>query len=99
MRLIALIEDESKSIVSFSTDDLQLRQVEDGLTALIVPAGRSEKDEELIRVLATFPVNLTAPAPKERIDAGVATPLPVDQRKTQPKGPNLLPKGKKASNK
>lgn len=85
MKILFLLDDDT--VVVSSPEQLQLRQIQPNLAALVVPAGKNEEGEELLRPLVTYPVVLYA-VPTPTVEA---TPAPT---------PQLVPakkKSKKAS--
>ena len=68
MKIIFVLDDQS--VLVANPEELQLRQIEPGLSAIVLPAGKNEAGEDLFRPLVTYPVALTvvpqpAPAPVE----------------------------------
>ena len=49
MKIIFVLDDQT--VLVSNPEELQLRQVEAGLAALVIPAGKYEKGEELFRPL------------------------------------------------
>jgi len=77
MKIVFLLD--NKTFLEVAPEQIQLRQVEAGLAALIVPAGtKNEAGEDLFHPLITFPVVLTAAPKPEPIQAGVAPAVPTD---------------------
>ena len=73
MKIIFVLDDQT--VLVSNPEELQLRQVEAGLAALVIPAGKNEKGEELFRPLITYPVVLMAlpPKPDDSISVGEAS--------------------------
>ena len=88
MKIIFVLDDQS--ILVATPEELQLRQIENGLAALVLPAEPNEKGEEQIRPLITYPVNLMVVPPP--VQGGEATPV-----LTEP--PALPPPSKKKKKK
>ena len=82
MKIIFVLDDQT--VLVSSPEELQLRQIEAGLSALVIPAGRNEKDEEMFRPLVTYPVVLISPPKPDPIPAGVATPVPAEPSVQKP---------------
>lgn len=86
MKVVFVLDD--LSIFVSSVEEIQLRQLEEGLSGLVIPAGKNDQGEELFRPLITYPVNLAVPKPKP-IPVGEATPVPA------PPAPTDISTGKK----
>jgi hypothetical protein len=59
MKIIFVLDDQT--VLVATPEEIQLRQVEPGLTALVLPAGTNEEGKELVHPLVTFPVTLLVP--------------------------------------
>ncbi len=71
MKVIFVLDDQS--IYVSSVEEIQLRQLNEGLAGLAIPAGKNDQGEDLFRPLITYPVNLTVARPK----AVQAAPMPI----------------------
>lgn len=80
MKIIFVLDDQS--ILVSSPEDLKLRQIEEGLAALLLPAGKNEEGEDLFRPLITYPVVLMVPPPKPQ-------PVPVEDSVAVPTHPSV----------
>ncbi len=74
MKIIFVLDDQT--IIVSSPEELQLRQLSPYLAGLVLPAGKNEQGEELLRPLITYPVVLALAPKPEPIPAGEATPVP-----------------------
>jgi hypothetical protein len=86
MKIIFLLDDQQ--VIVTAPEDLQLRQIDAGLAAIIVPAGKNEAGIDLFRSLLVFPVTVTAtpiqmvqapPAQEQESPASPAPESPVPQ--------------------
>jgi hypothetical protein len=64
MKIIFVLDEPSQPIIVVKPEELQLRQVADGIAALVVSAGKNEAGEEMIYSLLTYPVVLVTPPVK-----------------------------------
>lgn len=62
MKIIFVLDDQT--VLVSSPEDLQLRQLQPGLTGLVIKVGKNEQDEDLVSTLITYPVNLFLPEAK-----------------------------------
>lgn len=74
MKVIFVLDDQS--IYVSSVEEIQLRQLNEGLAGLVIPAGKNDQGEDLFRPLITYPVNLTVAKPKPVQAAPVPIPNP-----------------------
>ena len=86
MKIIFVLDDQSVLVVT--PEELQLRQIQPDLAALVTPAGKNEAGEDLFRPLITYPVALTAVPKPEPVATVEATPV---------QKPTLVKKAKKKS--
>jgi hypothetical protein len=61
MKIVFLLDDQTYLVSS--PEELQLRQIEPGIAAIVLPAGKNENGEDLVRPLVKYPVILVTPPP------------------------------------
>ena len=84
MKIIFLLDDQQ--LIVTAPEDLQLRQIDAGLAAIIVPAGKNEAGIDLFRSLLVFPVTVTA-TPIQVVQAPPASTAPAAQEPDSPATP------------
>lgn len=72
MKVIFVFDDQSVFVAN--PEDLQLRQIEPGIAALVLFGGKNERGEDLLRSVINYPVVLTAPSNPDY-------PIPVSEEK------------------
>jgi hypothetical protein len=77
MKIIFVLDDQS--ILVANPEEIQLRQIEAGLSALVLPAGKNEAGEGLFYPLMTYPVAITVIPPSAPIPAPETTEAPVQK--------------------
>lgn len=63
MKIIFVLDDQT--VIVSSPEELQLRQIQPDLAALVLPAGQNEDKQDLFRPLVTYPVVLSMVPPKQ----------------------------------
>jgi len=71
MKIIFVLDDQT--VIVSTPEELQLRQIQPDLAALVLPAGQNENGEDLFRPLITYPVVLAVAPPKSVEPEEVAT--------------------------
>ena len=75
MKIIFVLDDQT--VIAATPEELQLRQIQPDLAALMLPAGQNENGEDLFQPLITYPVVLSVPPPKvEAVAEPVAPAAP-----------------------
>jgi hypothetical protein len=63
MKIIFVLDDQS--VIVTTPEELELRQIQEGLAALGTPAGTNEAGDPLFRPIITYPVKISIPKAKK----------------------------------